>query len=620
MATPRNDDLRLVTNFLDDCLPFDELPAEELDRLATQLLIQYQRQGDQLNSEQSKPGLRILRSGAVELYDSDEQLIERLAEGDSFNLHGLAEKHSGTSAEFIEDSLVYFLPMADYQALRSNHRHIDRYFRSQRSRRLRRSVRQISAPEYLSRRLASLMSRKLVSVGPEQSVQAAAKLMTAARVSSALVLADDQLLGIITDRDLRSRVVAAGLPMTTAVSEVMTITPKTLPDDASVFDATLFMTEKGIHHIPVTQAVDGKLAGIITTSDLMLARQNDPVFLVTHVHRQTSVRGLVDICQQLPQLMSQWISAGGRAHQASRLLTAISDAVTRRLIELAIAELGPAPVPFCWLGFGSQGRGEQLLGADQDNGLLINDSMRAEHEPWFKALAERVCDGLNECGYPYCNGLVMATTDQWRQPLQGWCKTVDQWTRSPTKDAVMRVSIFFDLRAVYGDEQLAQSLQAHMLKRSQGNSIFLAALTENALDVPAPLGLFRNLVVERSGEHRNELDLKLRAIAIIVDIARIHALAHGLTEVNTYARLKKLMLEKKLALSDSRNLQDAWNLVMQLRAENQAEQIAQGEKVSNYVNPDKLSKLMKRQLRDAFSVIADAEQGIAQTYRPGMAR
>jgi len=619
MAAPHSNDLRLITDFLGESLPFDELEFDDLDRLATQLVIQYHRRGEHLAMDSCTPGLRILRSGAVELVDSQRELIERLAEHESFNLHGINEERPGVSADFIEDSLVYFLPMADYLALRQAHRHIDRYFHSQRGRRVRRAARQSNAPDYLSRKLSTLMNTKLVAVKPSNTLQEVARIMSERRVSSALVLEGDSLRGIITDRDMRSRVVARNVPYSSLVADVMTPSPLCMLESASVFDATLFMTEQGIHHIPI-QNSEAKLVGVVTASDLMLARQNDPVYLVTHIKRQQSVAGLAQICAQLPQLMSQWISGGGRAHQVSRILTAISDGVTRRLIDMAIDELGPPPVSFAWLGFGSQGRGEQLLGADQDNGLLLSDSLKEEQKPYFEALAHSVCDGLNACGYPYCHGKVMATTDEWRQPLAGWKKTVDSWTKSPTKDAVMRVSIFFDLRCIHGDEHLADELQDHMLVRSQSNSIFIAALAENVLDAPAPLGLFRQFVVEKGGEHRSHLDLKTRAVAIIVDIARIHSLAHGIKAINTHARLKELMQNKTLALSDARNLQDAWNVIMQIRCELQAEQIGKGESVSNYVNPDRLSKLVKRQLRDAFSVISDAEQGVAQRYRPGLGR
>ncbi len=621
MNTPHKEELQIVLDFLKTCLPFDELDESELVTVAGQLEIQYHRKGAVFKQNNCDPGLRILRTGAAELKDADGELIERLEEGESFNLQGLLSERAGISAVLIEDTLLYFFPEEQYQALRSNQRHIDRYFHSQRGRRIRRAAMSLNTSADLGRKIGSLMSTSVLSVAPYDSIQHTAAVMSERRVSCALVMDGEKLVGIITDRDLRSRVTAAGFDVSKAIADVMTQNPAGLTVNDDVFDATLFMTYRGFHHIPVFSDSDQtQLVGIVTGSDLMLARQNEPVYLVNHIRRQNSIEGLKVICSQLPQLTQQWVQAEAQPAQVSRILTAVSDAVAIRLIDMAIEELGPAPVPFCWLGFGSQGRAEQLLGADQDNGLLISDDLQEEHKPWFEALAHRVCDGLDACGYEYCHGKVMATTDEWRQSLSGWCRTVDRWTNAPSTDAVMRVSIFFDLRAVYGDHTLANQLQAHMLKKARGNSIFLAALAANVLDTPPPLGIFRRFVVERNGDHRDELNLKKQAISSIVDIARIHALSNGIKAVNTHARLDELVKVKALTIGDSRNLQDAWSVIMQIRLHQQAHQIEVDEPVSNYVNPAKLSKLNRQQLRDAFSVVADAQSGVAQKYRPGMGR
>jgi CBS domain-containing protein len=376
------------------------------------------------------------------------------------------------------------------------------------------------------------------------------------------------------------------------------------------------MTRHNYHHLPVMQ--EGKLAGIITTSDLMLARQDDPVYLVQHVSRQTDIEGLRAVVNTMPNLLVQWVTAGVRANQVGHILTAISDAVTARLIEMYMQSAGPAPVPFCWLGFGSQARGEQLINADQDNGLLISNELREEDKPWFEKLAHSICDGLDACGYIYCPGKVMATTDEWRQTLNGWKNTVDRWTRSPTPDAVMRVSIFFDLRAVYGDAELCRQLQEHMLETAARNSIFLAALAANVLDSPAPLGIFRRFLVERNGEHRDTLDLKKRGVIPIIDIVRIHALANKITAVNTDDRLRELARNKVMTINDSRNLQDALHFIMQLRINSQAKQVTRGEKTSNQCNPNDLPKLAKEQLRDAFTIVDDAQTAVRLKFRAGL--
>jgi CBS domain-containing protein len=609
-------ELAAIHDFLSECLPFDQLPNSVMEQVVSDIEVSYHSKGSQFGKQDLEGGLRVVRSGAAELRCGKDLLLDRLAEGDSFNLMGLNVEQPGVKATLIEDALIYTLPEIPYQKLRSEYRAFDRFFSSQRSRRVRRAARHEPVPNDMMRPLSDLMSSVILSVEPSTTIQKTAALMSESRFSSILVMIDEGLVGIVTDRDIRSRAVAKGLSLDEPVTEIMTPDPLTLLPSCSVFDATLFMTQRGIHHIPIME--DKKVTGIITASDLMLARKDDPVFLVQHISRQTTIQELKKVVAAMPDLLVQWVNAGIRSHQLSHVLTALSDAVTVRLIELAIEEMGPAPVPFSWLGFGSQGRKEQLLGADQDNALLISDDMKPEHEQWFSQLATYVCDGLNECGYVYCPGDIMATNEKLRQPLREWLKTVERWMRSPTDRAVMEVSIFFDIRTIYGDNGLTKNLQTEMLKHTKTNSIFLAALAQNVLSTAPPMGIFRRFVVEQNGEHAHELNLKKRGVIPIIDIIRLHALANGLFEVNTIDRLGALVECKALTIVDSRNIQDALQVLMQLRLAHQAEEIVKGQKPSNYVNPASLSKIVAKQLKDAFGIVKDAQQGVKLKYRPGL--
>lgn len=616
-------ELIAIHDFIHECLPFDQLPNATINQVIPNIDISYHSKGSQFGQNDLTAGLRILRSGAAELRDKNDLLLDRLAEGDSFNLMGLNTEQPGIKATLIEDTLIYTLPEIPYQTLRKDYRAFDRFFSSQRNRRLRRAARYEPTPNDMMRPLSDLMNNELLSVNPETSIQETAKIMSEHRFSSILIMSDQHLQGIVTDRDIRSRAVAKGIDLHQPIYSIMTTEPLTLPPDCSIFDATLFMTQRSIHHIPITSE-NKQVIGIITSSDLMLARKDDPVFLVQHIGRQSSTLELKNIVSTMPDLLVQWVNAGIRSHQLSHVLTALSDAITVRLIELAIEKLGPAPVPFCWLGFGSQGRREQLLGADQDNALLISDDIQPEHQNWFSQLAHYVCDGLNECGYVYCPGNIMATNDQLRLPLKKWKENVDRWMKTPTDRAVMEVSIFFDLRTIYASEttqskqQLTKQLQTHMLQHTQSNSIFLAALAQNVLSIHPPIGIFRRFVVEHNGEHAHQLNLKKRGVIPIIDIIRIHALANGLFEVNTHERLKALVNCKAMAISDSRNLQDALNILMQLRLSHQAQEIVNGTDPDNYINPSSLSKIAAKQLKDTFGIVKDAQQGIKATYRQGL--
>lgn len=615
-AVQASPELAPVAEFLQQTLPFNALTTAEVYRVVRDIIIHYHCRGESFNAATETLGLRIVRSGAVEIRDENNKLLDRLGEGESFHIGGLNAEQGKVQAIVIEDALIYLLPDKAYRSLRDRDRAFDRYFSGQRSRRLRRAARYQPQPNTMARAVSSVMSTRLLSASVGDTVQCVAAAMAERRVSSAFIMDGERLAGIVTDRDLRERFVARALPPQTSINDIMTPNPEHIDGAQSLFSATLLMTQRGYHHLPIMIA--GELKGIVTTSDLILARQDDPIYLVQHISRQQDVSGLAELIAGMPNLMAQWVNSGIRARQVSHILTAISDAVTVRLIQLAEERLGPAPVPFCWTGFGSQARSEQLLGADQDNGLIISNDMRPEHEPWFAELARFVCDGLNACGYVYCPGDVMATTAEWRQPLRHWQDTVRRWTLTPTADAVMRVSIFFDLRCIYGDSSLCRELQAVMLEQASTNTIFLAALAANALDGHPPLGIFRRFVVDRNGEHRDSLDLKKRGVLLVTDIVRLHALSNHIEAVNTDERLQCLARGKHMTITDSRNLTDALHFIQQQRIQHHSEQILRGEKAGNFLNPRDLSKMAREQLRDAFTIIDEAQSAVRQKYRMGM--
>lgn len=617
--TDQSPEISAILDFLRQCLPFNELTPRQLHYAASHMAIVYLRAGQRIQPDFNARNIRILRSGAVELRSGGEQLLDRLGEKENFNLCNLAAEEPDIVAQVIEDSLIYVLDNQVHSELRSQNRNFDRFFHSQRNRRLRRAVMLTPANNLLMGPIEPVMSHKLVQVSSSMSARKAAQVMAENRVSSVMVCDDEHLIGIATDRDLRTRLLAPGLPYETPVGDIMTSRPLSIARDATLFDAMLLMSEHGIHHLPVVE-INGeqrKPCGMLTMSDLIRNREQDPVYLVQFIHKQTSVSGLQRASGSLPNLLLQMAESGVRAYQLSQIFTSISDAITRRLIALAIQELGPAPAAWCWLAFGSQGRAEQALGGDQDNALVYADDAPAGADDYFRQLARFVCDGLNACGYVYCPGGIMATTDQWRQPLARWQKTVTGWTDEPTLDAVMRVSIFFDIRGVDGDRNLAQALQSHMLKTAQ-NDIFLAALARNAGSHRPPLGFFRRFVLERNGEHAHQLDLKHRGIVPIVDMARIYALAHGVPAVNTRERLKKLGEMQALTLADSRNLMDALEYILSLRLQAQARQLSNQQKVSNYLDPSALPELQREQLRDAFTAVNDAQEALILKFGRGL--
>ena len=610
-------ELALVSDFLAECLPFDSLDPQTLEDVARQLRIKYVRRHHRF-SAMDGDGLYILRSGVVD-EQQESGLLQRFESGESFSLNGHSRDGEVTQSRYfvaIEDCLIYRLPDDALRSLRRQHRHIDRFFHARSERLLRRAARFRGQPSFLMQPVTSVMSQQPLEVAPQTSIAQTAQAMTERRVSSAFVTRDETLLGIITDRDLRSRVLALGLSPDQTVASIMTENPCALASDATLFDAVLEMTNRGVHHLPVLGEAQ-QLLGVLTTSDVNVAREDDPIYFVQRVSRLSTLTALQEQLARLPNLFRQWVEADTPVTQITQMTTAVSDALTRRLIDLAEQSLGPAPCDYCWLGFGSQARGEQLLGGDQDNGLLIDNSATDDDMAWFAKLADFVCAGLNDCGYDYCPGDVMAKSEKWRKRAADWEAMVDGWMTSPSASAVMHISIFFDLRAIAGSRSLAEALQQHMLAHSQRNTIFLAALAENVLASSPPLSMFGRFLLERSGEHQHSLDLKKRGVLPVIELARLHSLANGIPAVNTHKRLQALARAGQMSLADSRNLEDAFTLINGIRLQQQAAQIAAGDEPDNYCDPRQLTRLQRSHLKQAFRVVHQAEDIIKLRYRAG---
>lgn len=476
----------------------------------------------------------------------------------------------------------------------------------------------IAAPDphtrLLTMPLRGLLKRPPVTLPPETPIRVVAQRMRDERVSSVLVVEQGLLFGLVTDRDLRNRVLAAGLDSARPVADITTLAPLSVQRDAPAFDALLLMARHNIHHVPV---LDGQVVvGMVTATDLTEQQSLSPVYLVGAIHRESTVEGLAAMTARLPALQRQLADAQASAYATSHIVSAVTDAVTTRLLQLAEARLGPPPVPYAWVAAGSQARFEQTARSDQDNCLVLDDAYDpAAHGAYFEALATQVNDALQDCGYVHCPGDMMARNPRWRQPRRAWAEAFDDWVRTPDPKALMLTCVFFDQRLVQGPAALLDGLRQDALRNTRGNRLFLAHMVHNAMSRKPPLSLFGNLSTIRSGEHRDTIDLKLTGIAPIVDLARIFALAAGHPAVNTHDRLVAAADARELSSQDVRDLRDAFEFLSALRIRHQALQIARGESADSYLPPDELSNFERSQLKDAFAVVRTLQSLLAQRYR-----
>ena len=616
-------EIQAVREFIQQCPPFNQLPDDLVTQAACNIQIDYYRKGSDLNlTMQAAPRLYMVRSGAFEIRNENGELLDRAEPGGYFGFPSLLTGHAITNHVYaLEDGLLYLLDEELFAKLRASSRPFDRFFNQAHAKRLRGALRVRDNSFHLTQRLSELIGREPVVAQRTETIAEVAKRMTEQRVSAVMVVDDGILCGLVTDRDLRARVLAENRDYSTEVHQIMTHDLATISADSLVFEATLLMTEKDIHHVPIVDTKSGngkKPMGMITATDLVRAQKSDPVYLIGELGKQTDAEGLREVARDIPELLRNLIQADATAEQIGRLLTSVTDALTRQLITQAIDKLGPAPVPFTWLAFGSQGRRDQTAVSDQDNGLLISNNLTADDALYFQQLARYVNDGLNLCGYKYCPGDIMASTLRWRQPLEQWHKEFMQWIHQPSSKALMHASIFFDMRPVYGADYLFDELQEGILSAARNNDIFLAQLTANALQLTPPLGFFKNFVLEHSGEHKNRFDVKLRGIMPLTDIARIYALASGDGEISTRQRLLNAVDNNVLSLKSARNLLDAQEFISHLRLEHQGELLTQGKTADNHIDPRGLSSLVRHQLRDAFAVIADAQSVMRKEFTGGL--
>ncbi len=611
-------ELAEVRDFLAAHAPFSQLPADTLDALPAKLTARYFRRGTTLVAVgQRNNTMFILRSGAVDIKDAHGALVERADEGACFAMSSVI---SGGPSAFtmtaVEDTLTLLMPGEVFHELLRTQPPFSAFFMQQQAGRIRSAVQAVHVDDagaaIMRTRVSDIAKRAPITAAPEASIRQAAQAMSDARVSAILVTDADRLVGIMTDRDLR-RVVADGLDCNAPVSTLMTPDPSTVTGDALAFEVLMGMTQRRIHHLPVVDG--GRPVGMVTAGDLMRLEQTNPVYLVGDISKQTDLDGLVNSAKRLPHVVETLAGQEIPAADVARVVTAVSDALARRLLNLAEAELGTPPVRYCWVVLGSQGRMEQGLGSDQDSALLLDDAYRPEHDAYFAALAERVVAGLELCGYPRCPGDMMASNPDWRLRNSDWAVHFGRWINSPDPDALLNTQTFFDMRPLYGDNALHARLASAIGAAAPGSPRFLQQLATQAQAWKVPLGFFRDFALSDSGDHRNTLDLKAGGIAAVVQMARVLALSRGITTVNTSERLRAAAAAGALSAENAENLVDAYEFILQVRLGHQVRRLRAGAVPDNHVNPAELTSFEKRHLRDAFEIIRKMQGALGHVYQ-----
>jgi CBS domain-containing protein len=470
------------------------------------------------------------------------------------------------------------------------------------SERLRRSVAVETLPigGELATPVGRLQASPPIFISGGISIGEAARRMRGAGVSSVLVEGDP--IGILTDRDLRSRVLAEGRGPDTRVEEVATRPVQTVSAQSTLFETLVFMLERRIHHAPLED--EGRITGIITDTDLLRLQVKSPLYLLRNIERLTIPGDLPRYVQELTAMVEALLWGGLDALQIGPVVSKLNDALVVRLLRWTEAELGPPPVPYAWIVFGSEGRMEQTLITDQDNALVFRDDGDAT-EAYFAELAGRVVQLLVTASFPACPGGFMATN--WRRSLPSWLQLFRGWVEMPEPRALLEVLNFFDFRPAHGGLDLNELDE--LLLAAGKEKLFLAHLARASLGLQPPIGPFRHIREAEGG-----VDLKKGGIVPIVGLARLYALEAQSSARSTRARLEAAADAGTMSHEGARTLTEAFRFLLAMRLRNQLRQIRAGERPTNRAPLEFLSALERQQLKDVFEAIRQMQEATALRY------
>jgi CBS domain-containing protein len=599
-----------VATFLGRYPPFDALDAERLARVVAAIEIEHFAPGTVILNQAGAPAthLYVVRKGGVEIVD-DGRIIDQVGEGEVFGMWSLLGHVAPTATvRAAEDTLCYLVAADVAESVLETGAGVAFVAASVRRRiaRAEESLRvEIDPTRY--RQVGTLVRRPPVTCAPDTPVSQAAETMVRERVSSLLVPLPDGGTGILTDRDLRTRVVAGRRGGDTPVADVMTPDAETVQADAMAGEVLLRMLERGFHHFPVA-GPDGRLLGVVTDTDLMDVGKDTPFALKSAIERSSDRDAVSSALLNLPDVVGALVDASADPVDIGHVVGFAIDAATRRLLDLAIAEQGEPPASWAWLALGSAARQEQALRTDQDHALAFVGEAAAA--PALAGLAEFVTSGLEAGGIARCNADVMATNAALRLPLDAWVHRFQVWMREESPKGSEQLSIVFDYRQVVGTLDAEPALDGAMRAATE-RPTFLRHLARRALDERPPVGFVRDLVVEHGGEHPGTVDVKHGGITLIGSLARAYAIGSGVTAKRTLARLRGAEAAGAIDAETREGLEEAFRFLWEVRLRHHVEQHRAGLEPDDFVDPHQLGSVARQGLKEAFRIVVRAQKALA---------
>lgn len=620
--------------FLGRTPPFDLLSDEQKEFTAGTTSVEFYPRGMKILTQNGPPcaALRVIKKGGVKVYVSDGQggevIIDYRSEGDSFGFVSLLSgDRSRAYIQALEDTVCYLIPRDSILELMSGQPLVRDYFmKSFFGNFIDKTYEGIGGkdPSFgMSDKLLyttpvrDLIAREVVTCSTGTSVREAASTMSSQRVSSIIVMdKGDVPAGIVTDRDLRDKIVSRGLPLDTEVDEIMSPPLIRVDGGESCFEALFRMIKYNIHHLLVID--EGGLAGVVTNHDFMMIQGTSPLSIVKNLSKLKSLDSFRPAAESLNRIAIRMVKQDVAARHITKIISEVGEHILQRMLELLVEKHGRPPVPFAFMLYGSQGRKEQTLKTSIDCAILYDEVGAAEAPTdargYFKAFSEELARVLDSCGCPCLNASPFGTATAMYAPPHIWKSMVIDALRSGREKDVSRAGEFLDGRHFFGNEGLTAKLMNDLLREISADRNLVEELTAVAAMNNSPIGFFKQFVVERSGEHKDELNLVDKGVQPIVGGIRALSLQQGVRELSTLDRLDSLA-ERHSLDGSRRDLASAWEFLMQLRLREQVNKMESMEVVDDFIDPGELSHLERKTLKETFEIIAGLQENVAKFFR-----
>jgi CBS domain-containing protein len=605
--------------FLKKHAPFNKMTAAALLDFANKAELAFYAAGSEIIGPDAG-NVRyfyLIESGKVQARQAGEVTVTEysilsLSAGESFPIGAVTAGRPSTNTYIAtEDTFCYQLPAEDFMVLITSSPEFNLFCTQYIASLLNQSRQQLqlqfaqraNEQQTLNSPLAGIGSRSPITVPPETPLRTALENMSQAGIGSLVIAGENgRPVGVFTRSDLLDRVVLADLPLSAPISEAMSAKPFTLEEHATAYDAMLAMATHGIRHVLVTDA-EGKLTGVVSERDLFALQRVGLRQIRQTIEAAPDIETLQQSVIDVRQLAFNMLAQGVGAEQLTQFISALNDALTRRVLQLNLENHNFDGIEWSWLAFGSEGRDEQTFSTDQDNGIIFAcedaaavDALRQR----FLAFALDVNKGLDRCGFPWCKGNIMASNPQWCLSLDEWKNQFTNWIRMPDPDALLNATIFFDFRPLFGQAELGEVLRRHLLMQTASSPMFLRAMAKNALDVEPPLGKIRDFLTDLEHDHPGKIDLKKYGARIFVDVARIYALAAGVHNTNSIQRLRISAQRLSIRNEEINAVLEGLDFIQLLRLQHQYLEGKPGTQGDNLINPDNLNELDRRILKESF--------------------